>query len=58
MPIWLFFKQAAGTNVELSKLDFAYLGTPFVYVPAKASVNLVTLDFAYLGTPFVSYARG
>lgn len=58
MPIWLFFQAFRGTNVELSKMDFAYLGFPFVHVPSNATVMTDTMDYAYLGFPFVPYARG
>lgn len=46
-----------GTNQALATMDFAYLGGPFIDVPASNSVNLLSMDYAYLGGPFISYAR-
>lgn len=58
MPQWLFFPAPLGTNFELSGLDYARLGQPFCWVPAKTSIILETMDYARLGQPFISYARG
>lgn len=38
---------------ELSTLDYAWRGSPFCWVDAKASVASTTLDYAWRGAPFV-----
>jgi len=41
------------SNTDLTSLDVAYLGQPFVQVEAKA-LTTTSLDVAYLGQPFVA----
>ena len=43
---------------DLKKMDYTYLGQPFVDVPAKSSINLKTMDYTYLAQPFVSTSFG
>lgn len=57
MPVWLFFRLIKLTNEVLSRLDYAHLGSPFVWVPAKTSTQLEPLDYAHLGSPFVGFAQ-
>ena len=44
--------MAIPTSTDLKVMDIAYLGSPFIDVPAK-SISLVTMDITYLGMPFV-----
>lgn len=45
--------MALPTKTELQTMDYAFLGKPFVYVPAKTGMNLPSMDYAFLGQPFV-----
>ena len=40
---------------DLKLMDVAYMGQPFVFVPAKESINeaMKGMDIAYMGQPFV-----
>jgi len=42
------------TPANLTTMDYAYLGQPFVNVPAKTGMSLGSMDYAYLGQPFVT----
>ena len=42
------------TPANLVTMDYAYLGQPFVSVPAKAGLGLGSMDYAFRGQPFVS----
>lgn len=39
---------------DLTTMDYAYQGQPFVWGPAKAEIDLITMDYAYQGQPFVT----
>lgn len=45
--------MALPTKEDLQKLDYIYLGQPFVKVVAKNSIATNDLDYIYLGQPFV-----
>jgi len=44
--------MALPTSLELSTLDYIYLGAPFYQVGCKSDINTNTLDYIYLGAPF------
>lgn len=46
--------MALPTPDNLKTMDYAYLGAPFVDIPAKSSIDLKTMDYAFLAQPFVS----
>jgi hypothetical protein len=50
--------MALPNKTDLQKMDYPYLGQPFVEVPAKDSINLTTMDYSYLGQPFVRNPAG
>lgn len=45
--------MALPVKSDLEKMDYSYLGQPFVNVPAKSSIDLTTMDYAYQAQPFV-----
>ena len=45
--------MAIPTSKDIKKMDYIYLGQPFVDVPAK-DIDLTTMDYMYLAQPFVS----
>ncbi len=49
--------MALPTKTDLQKLDWVYLGAPFVQVEAKV-LNTERLDWSYLGAPFVAFTDG
>jgi hypothetical protein len=42
------------TAVDLQTMDYAFLGQPFVNVPAKFGIDLKGMDYAFEGQPFVA----
>jgi len=46
--------MALPTITDLKKMDIAYQGQPFVYVPAKNTIILRKMDYAYQAQPFVA----
>ena len=41
------------TPTELSTMDYSFLGSPFVEVPARSGLFLETMYYSFLGSPFV-----
>lgn len=46
--------MALPNSTDLKTLDYAYQGTPFVYIAAKNDIVLKDMEYTYLGAPFVA----
>ena len=50
--------MALPTATDLSTMDYAFAGSPFVNVESKAGQNTNSLDFAFDAQPFVGAQQG
>jgi hypothetical protein len=50
--------MALPNKTDLQTMDYAYLGQPFVNIPARSNIDTTTMDYAYLGQPFVTNPFG
>lgn len=41
------------SKTELQKMNYSFLGQPFVDIPAKAGLDLKTMDYSFQAQPFV-----
>ena len=49
---------APGTRLALMKMNFTYIGGPFVRLMATDQIDLKQLNYTYVGAFFVAYAKG
>ena len=45
--------SALPLRAEITTMDYAFQGQPFIELPSKDSISLITMDYAFQGQPFV-----
>jgi len=45
--------SALPLRADITTMDYAFQGQPFIELPSKDSIDLTTMDYAFQGQPFV-----